>query len=189
MSTEAWISRTLEAILFVADEPITTSDLAQLLEVPAAGIQSALEKMARSYEQAERGIVLRAVGGGWRLATDPEAEPYLERFVRDQRTRRVSQAAWETLAIIVYRQPISRAQLSEIRGVNADRAVRALMLQGLIEEVGRDEGPGRAILYGTTAAFLERAGLNSLEELPPLNAFMPDSSQVERMEAGLGPGV
>lgn len=189
MTRSAWATRTLEAVLFLADEPISTSDLAQLLEMPATEIDSTLSGMSAEYEDRERGIVLRRVGGGWRLSTHPEAAPYLERFVRDQRSTKISQAALETLAIVAYRQPISRSQLSEIRGVNCDRAVRALALQGVIEEVGRDEGPGKAILYGTTPAFLEKAGLNSLSDLPPLNESMPDASAVERMEAGLGPGV
>lgn len=189
MSEERWITRTLEAVMFLADEPVTTSDLAQLLEKPAAEIDAILGNMAADLQAGERGIVLRRVGGGWRLSTHPQAAPYLERFVRDQRSNRISQAALETLAIIAYRQPVSRSQLNEIRGVNCDRAVRALCVQGVIEEVGRDDGPGRAILYGTTAAFLEKAGLNSLADLPPLSESMPDASSVERMEAGLGPGM
>lgn len=189
MSDSTWIQKMCEAILFLADEPIATSDLAQLLEVPAREIESILEEMAARFEVEGRGIVLRNVGGGWRLATHPEAAPYLERFVGDQRSTRISQAALETLAIIAYRQPISRGQLNEIRGVNCDRAVRTLCLQGVIEEVARDEGPGKAILYGTTSLFLQRAGLTSLSDLPPLSESMPDASAVERMEAGLGPGM
>lgn len=181
--------RALEAVLFVADEPLASSELAQLLEIPAAEVEMRLERMSAEYEDGQRGIVLRRVGGGWRLSTHPEAAPYLERFVQGQRTNRISLAALETLAIIAYRQPISRSQLNDIRGVNCDRAVRALALQGVIAEVGRDDGPGRAILYGTTATFLEKVGLNSLTDLPPLSGFMPDAAAVERMEAGLGPGM
>lgn len=189
MSGTEWVVRTLEAVLFLADEPVTSSDLAQLVELPAARIDAVLTDMSADYLDRQRGIVLRRVAGGWRLSTHPEAAPYLERFVKDQRSTRISQAALETLAIIAYRQPISRSQLNEIRGVNCDRAVRALSLAGVIEELSRDEGPGRAILYGTTSAFLEKAGLDSLSDLPPLVESMPDASSVERMEAGLGPGM
>lgn len=179
----------IEAVLFLADEPTPASDLAQLLEMPVADVASILEEMAADYADRQRGLVLRKVGGGWRLSTNPDAAPYLEKFVRHQRSGRISQAALETLAIIAYRQPISRSQLSDIRGVNCDRAVRALSVLGVIEEVGRDEGPGQAIFYGTTVSFLEKAGLDSLEDLPPLSDSMPDASAVDRMETGLGPGM
>lgn len=181
--------RTLEAILFVADEPIPASDLASLLEVPAAEVENELAGMAREYDEQERGILLRSVAGGWRLSTHPLAAPFLERFVTESRNPRLTQAALETLAIIAYRQPVSRAQIAEIRGVSSESVIRTLISRELIEEVGRDEGPGNAILYGTTTAFLERMGLNSPAELPPLPDFMPDIEAVERMEAGLGPGL
>lgn len=183
------ISKILEAVLFLADEPVSTSDLAVLLEAPAAQIERALEDLAARYREEDRGIVMRKVAGGWRLATAPEAAPYLERFVRDQAGVRLSRPSLETLAIIAYRQPVSRAQIADIRGVNSDRALRTLLLSGVVEEVGREDGPGRAILYGTGRVFLERLGLNSISELPPLSEFLPGPEEVDRMESGLSTGL
>lgn len=179
----------LEAVLFVADDPVPTADLAVLFELPAHEIEALLGSLGRSLEEADRGIVLRQVAGGWRLATHPGSAPYLERFVGEQRHGRLSQAALETLAIVAYRQPIARGQLAEIRGVSSDGVLRTLISRGVVEEVGRDPGPGQAVLYGTTDLFLERLGLNSLAELPSLADFMPDSLAVDRMESGLGPGL
>lgn len=181
--------RVLEAVLFVADEPLPVQDLAALLEEPASAIEEELLKMAADYEASERGIVLRNVAGGWRFSTDPSAAEFLERFVVENRYPRLTQAALETLAIVAYRQPVSRAQIAEIRGVSAESVIRTLVARGLIEEVGRDSGPGNAILYGTTTAFLERMGLKGLAELPSLPEYMPGTEAVERMEAGLGPGL
>jgi len=183
------VRQILEAVLFLADEALTSSDLALLLEIPAAEVESHLEELAASYEQGGGGIVLRRVAGGWRMATHPTTAPFLERFVAEHRHARLTQAALETLAIIAYRQPISRAQIAEIRGVSSDSVVRTLLVRGLVEEVGRDSGPGQAILYGTSGEFLERMGLRSLAELPSLPEFMPDAEAVERMESGLGPAV
>lgn len=186
----AEIRRIIEAILLLADEPIPVSDLALLLEMPASDIAIELETLCESYDSRQSGIVLLQVAGGWRLATHPTAAPFLERFVAEHRQARLTQAALETLAIIAYRQPISRAQLAEIRGgVSSDSVIRTLLTRELIEEVGRDPGPGTAILYGTSPEFLERLGLNSLADMPPLPEFMPSSEAVERMETGLGPGV
>ena len=179
----------LEAVLFIADEPVATSDLAVLFELPAGELEDLLFELRRVLGERTRGIVLRQVAGGWGLATHPDAAPYLKRFVGEQRSGRLIQAALETLGIVAYRQPISRAQISEIRGVSSDGVLRTLVLRGMLEEVGRDPGPGQAILYGTTDLFLERLGLNSLEDLPPLADFMPGPAEVERMESGLGPGL
>jgi segregation and condensation protein B len=187
--TDAEARQVIEALLFVSDEPVTTSELAQLLELPAAEIERLTAELSKDYQQRGAGLVLREVAGGWRLATHPSAAPFLDRFVDENRRARLTQAALETMAIIAYRQPISRAQLAEIRGVSADSVVRTLIARGLVEEVGRDPGPGLAVLYGTTAEFLERLGLKSLAELPALPQFMPDPKAVERMESGLGPGV
>lgn len=181
--------RHLEAVLFIADEPVPTADLAVLFELPSHEIEELLLALRSSYEEAGRGIVLRIVGGGWRLATHPDSAPYLERFVGEQRHGRLSQAALETLAIVAYRQPISRGQLAEIRGVSSDGVLRTLITRGVVEEVGRDPGPGQAILYGTSQLFLERLGLNGLSDLPALAEYMPDTKAVERMESGLGPGL
>jgi len=189
MESRAAVLRHLEAVLFIADEPVPTADLAVLFEIPANRVEGLLQALQSDLEQAGRGIVLRAVAGGWRLATSPDSAPYLERFVGEQRHGRLSQAALETLAIVAYRQPISRGQLAEIRGVSSDGVLRTLISRGVVEEVGRDAGPGQAILYGTSQVFLERMGLDSLSDLPSLADFMPDSKAVERMESGLGPGL
>lgn len=184
------IRRIIEAILFLAEEPIPVHDLALLLEIPASEIEAEVETLREAYDSRQSGFVLVKVAGGWRLASHPSAAPFLERFVAEHRHAKLTQAALETLAIIAYRQPMSRAQLAEIRGgVSSDSVIRTLLTRGLIEEVGRDPGPGTAILYGTSPEFLERLGLNSLADMPPLPDFMPSSEAVERMETGLGPGV
>lgn len=182
-------AKILEAILFLADEPVSTADLAVLLEKPAADVKEVLEDLAAGYQSQNRGILLREVAGGWRLATAPDTAAYLERFVREQTPAKLGRASLETLAIIAYRQPVSRAQISDIRGVNSDSAVRTLLISGVVEEVGREDGPGRAILYGTGRSFLEKMGLNSLAELPPLSGLMPAAEDVERMESGLSTGL
>lgn len=165
--------KALEAILFVVDEPVTAHALAQVLEVPLDDVDAALVNLRREYVDDGRGFVLREVAGGWRLYTDPSAAPYVERFVLSGRSGRLSQAALETLAIIAYKQPVTRAQVSEIRGVDADAGVRGLVSRGLVGEVGRDPAPGQPVLYGTTPDFLERLGLRSVDELPPLPALTP----------------
>lgn len=189
MDDRSDLLRHLEAVLFIADEPVPTADLAVLFELPSNRIEELLLTLRDGYERSGRGIVLRSVAGGWRLATHPDSAPYLERFVGEQRHGRLSQAALETLAIVAYRQPVSRGRLAEIRGVSSDGVLRTLITRGVVVEVGRDPGPGQAILYGTSQVFLERLGLNDLSELPPLADFMPDSKAVERMESGLGPGL
>jgi segregation and condensation protein B len=181
--------RILEAVLFVADEPVPTSDLALLVERPAEEIETLMEDIALDLEGRGSGIVVRKVAGGWRASSHPEAAPYLERFVTEHRSPRLTQAALETLAIVAYRQPISRIQIAEIRGVSSEGVLKTLISRGLVEEVGRDPGPGLAILYGTSTALLEKLGLGSLQDLPPLPDFMPGLEAVEKMETGLGPGV
>lgn len=183
------IRAALQAILFVADEPVVAGDLAQLLEMPPAKVEDHLVAIASDLQQRQAGLVLREVGGGWRMFTHPRVATYLERFVSEHRSARLTQAALETLAIIAYRQPVSRAQVADIRGVNSEGVIRTLVQRGLVEEVGRDSGPGLAILYGTTGEFLERLGLRNIGDLPALPDFMPDIEAVEVMEAGLGPGV
>lgn len=183
------IKRGIEAVLFVADEPVTIPDLAVLFEVPAATIDETIQALQLEFENQGRGVVLRQVAGGWRMTTHPSTSEYLERFVTEHRSPRLSQAALETLAIVAYRQPISRAQIAEIRGVSSEGVLKTLLSRGVVEEVGRDEGPGSAILYGTTPHLLERLGINSLADLPPLASLMPDRESLEKMESGLGPGV
>ena len=162
------IRRAVEALLFVSDEPITSVVLAQAIEVDRRRVDQACEALARAYEGRGAGIVLRNVAGGWRLSTHPEAAPVVERFVLASRHARLTKAALETLSIVAYKQPVTRHQIASIRGVNSDGVLRALVDRGLVAEVGREETPGRPVLYGTTPEFLERLGLPSLSELPSL---------------------
>jgi len=165
---EASTRKALEAILLVVEEPVDANTLAQVLEVPTDEVVATLRALRGEYVDAGRGFVLREVAGGWRFYTDPGAAPYVERFVLHGRNPKLSQAALETLAIVAYKQPVTRSQISQIRGVEADGAVRSLVSRGLIEEAGRDPSPGQPLLYATTATFLERLGLDDLEALPPL---------------------
>lgn len=167
------LRKAVEAILLVVEEPVDPLQIAQVLEVPTDDVVSTLRALRAEYVNDGRGFVLREVAGGWRLYTDPGAAPYVERFVLHGRSARLSQAALETLAIVAYKQPVTRAQISEIRGVDADGAVRTLHARGLVTTVGREASPGQPLLYGTTSTFLERLGLSSLAELPPLPLLTP----------------
>ena len=177
--------RALEAILLVADEPASPNLLAQLLEIPVSRVEELCGELAASYEETGHGFVLARVAGGYRYQTAPDLAPYVERFVLDGQSARLSAAALETLAIIAYKQPLSRAQVSAIRGVDVDGVIRTLQQRGYIEEVARDAGPGQAVLFGTTRRFLERLGIDSLDDLPPLGNFVPGAELVEALEAGL----
>jgi segregation and condensation protein B len=163
----------LEAILLVVDEPVPEIVIAQVLERPREEVAAALRELAASYDAEQRGFDLREVAGGWRFYTRPECAPVVERFVRDGHEVRLTQAALETLAVVAYRQPVSRARVSAVRGVNCDSVLRTLTLRGLVEESGTDAETG-AILYRTTGYFLERLGLASLAELPELAPFLPE---------------
>jgi segregation and condensation protein B len=184
-ATEA--SQAIEAILMVATEPVPAQLLAQLLEVPPASVAATCSALAASYEADGRGFELVEVAGGYRFQSHPEQAPYVERFVLEGQSARLSAAALETLAIVAYKQPISRAQMAAIRGVNVDAVVRTLEQRGYIEEIARDPGPGQAILYGTSRTFLEKLGLASLDDLPPLGQFVPGAEVVEQLEHGLRP--
>ncbi len=179
-------TRALEAILLVAEEPVEPHLLAQLLEVSPARVEEVCADLAASYDDEERGFVLARVAGGYRLQTHPDLAPYVERFVLDGQPARLSGAALETLAVVAYRQPVSRPQVASVRGVNADAVMRTLSHRGYIEEVGRDPGPGQAVLYGTTRMFLEKLGIDSLADLPPLSSFVPGPEVVEAIERSLG---
>jgi segregation and condensation protein B len=163
----------LEAILLVVDEPVPEIVIAQVLERPRDEIAAALRDLAAAYDAEERGFDLREVAGGWRFYTRAECAPVVERFVRDGQEVRLTQAALETLAVVAYRQPVNRARVSAVRGVNCDSVLRTLTLRGLVEEAGTETETG-AILYRTTGYFLERLGLASLEELPDLAPFLPE---------------
>jgi segregation and condensation protein B len=163
----------LEAILLVADEPVPAVVLAQVLERPTGEITSLLRETAVAYAEEGRGFDLREIAGGWRFYTREECAPVVERFVSEGHEVRLTQAALETLSVVAYRQPVSRARVSAVRGVNCDGVMRTLTLRGLVEDSGTDPETG-AILYRTTGYFLERLGLASLEELPDLAPFLPD---------------
>ena len=172
----------IEAMLFVAEDPIPTTEIAEVLEVPQQLVSEQLAAYAADLEAGGRGLVLRELAGGWRLFTHPDARPYLERFAATDRVTRLSKAALETLAVVAYRQPVSRGQVAEIRGVDSERALRTLERRGLIADIGVAPGPGQAILYGTTSLFLEKLGVRSLEELPPLADHVPPADVVDVLE-------
>jgi segregation and condensation protein B len=163
----------LEAILLVTDQPIDVATLASLVRRPAAEVSEQLESLAGEYAESGRGFDLREVAGGWRFYTRSDCAEVVERYVRDGQQARLTQAALETLAVVAYRQPVSRARISAVRGVNVDGVVRTLTSRGLVAEAGHDESSG-AILYRTTELFLERLGLKTLEELPPVAEYLPD---------------
>jgi segregation and condensation protein B len=163
----------LEAILLVIDEPVSEATLADVLEQPADRVAAALATLSAEYEAAGRGFDLRRAAGGWRYYTRAEHARYVERFVLDGQQTRLTQAALETLAVIAYRQPVTRSRVSAIRGVNCDGVIRTLLTRGLVEEAGMEPASG-AHLYRTTSVFLEKLGLDSVAALPPLAPFLPD---------------
>ena len=178
----------LEAILLVVDEPVPEVVLAQVLERPREEIALEIAGLAASYTAEGRGFDLREVAGGWRFYTREECAPVVERFVRDGQEVRLTQAALETLAVVAYQQPVSRARVSAVRGVNCDGVMRTLTLRGLVEEAGTEHETG-AILYRTTGYFLERLGLAGLDELPELAPFLPDEIEdADSAEEGI-PGA
>jgi segregation and condensation protein B len=183
MASEA--ARAVEAILMVAEEPIEPGILAQLLEMSPDRVDALCGELAESYERDDRGFVLARVAGGYRFQSHPDMAAYIERFVLEGQSARLSAAALETLAIVAYKQPVSRAQVAAIRGVNVDGVMRTLQLRNYIEEVGRDPGPGLPVLYGTTRLFLERLGIDSVDDLPALGDFVPGAEIMEALEQTL----
>ena len=180
----------VEAILLLADEPVPASQIGEVLEVPRAEVEALLRALAETYRRDDRGFVLRESGPGWRLYTDPACAPWLERFVTGHRHARLTGASLEVLAIVAYKGPISRSEISEIRGVDSDGVVKTLLLRGLIEPSSATPGgAGSAHLFEVSDEFLEKMGLRSLDELPPLTDFMPDAEAVEDMEAKLSPNA
>nr|WP_323374180.1 SMC-Scp complex subunit ScpB [Plantactinospora alkalitolerans] len=163
----------LEAILLVVDEPVAEILLAQVLEQPTERVSAILDRLARDYTAAGHGFELRRAAGGWRLYTRPEYASYVERFVLDGQTVRLTQAALETLAVVAYKQPVTRSRISAIRGVNCDGVIRTLVSRGLVQECGTEPESG-AFLYRTTTLFLEKLGLDTVDQLPPLAPFLPD---------------
>ena len=169
----------------VAEEPVAPGLMAQLIEISVEQVEAICAQLADEYRVDGRGFELVRVAGGYRFRSHPDAESYVKRFVVSGQSARLSAAALETLAIVAYKQPLSRAQVSAIRGVNAEGAMRTLQQRGLVEEVGRDPGPGQARLFATTPAFLERLGLDSIDELPPLVDFVPGAEVIEALETSL----
>jgi len=182
--SEQELNRSLEAILMVVDEPINELVLAQITEVPTEIVAKALRSLALSYEEQGRGFQLREVAGGWRFYSHPDQAPLVEKFVLDGQQNRLTQAALETLAVIAYRQPVSRARVSAIRGVNVEAVMKTLLTRGLVEERGVEAETG-AILYGTTSFFLEKIGIRGIDDLPALAPFLPDLEALDELLATL----
>lgn len=180
------LRRALEAILIVVDEPVGDVELAQVLECPTEIVHAALEALAADYAAQGRGFVLRHVAGGWRFYSDPDSSAFVERFVLDGQSGRLSQAALETLAVVAYLQPVTRARIGAIRGVNVEAVMRTLQARGLIEDAGQ-EGPGGATLFRTSRLFLEKMGLDSLAHLPSLAPLLPDVATFLQDEESLSP--
>ncbi len=185
----AELKRAIEAILMVTESPIEPNVLAQLLEVPVGTVVSLCDELASEYREGQRGFVLARVAGGYRFQSHPDMAAYIERFVLEGQSARLSAAALETLAIVAYKQPVSRAQVASIRGVSADGVLKTLVQKGYIAEVGRDSGPGQAVLYGTTTLLLEKLGLDKIEDLPALGDFVPGPEVMEALEQGLRPSA
>ncbi|MDP9074789.1 MAG: SMC-Scp complex subunit ScpB, partial [Actinomycetota bacterium] len=184
MATE--VERAIEAIVMVAEEPIPPHLLAQILEVAPARVEEVCAQLAEAYAAEDRGFMLVRVAGGYRYQSHPDLAGYVERFALEGQSPRLSGAALETLALVAYKQPVSRAQISDVRGVTVDGVMRTLQQRGYVAEVARDPGPGQAVLYGTTRLFLERLGLDSIDQLPPLAGFVPGPEVMDALDAGLG---
>lgn len=191
MSESTSVKGAVEALLFVSDEPVSAARLARVLEAAPGEIESVLAALAQDYREAERGFQLREVAGGWRLYTHPAHHDVIEQYVLSWDTRRLSQAALEALAVVAYHQPVTRAGINAVRGVNSEGVVSSLIEKGLVREVGRDKNQGNAILYATTRTFLEKFGLRDLDELPPIAEFAPDAGTErairDRLSATEGP--
>ena len=183
---EDQLAGALEALLFVTDEPVGVLVLAQMLEVDATRVDEELHRMAEVFEREGRGIQLREVAGGWRLFTHPAFHELIERYVISWDTRRLSSAALETLAVVAYGQPVTRAQISAIRGVNSESALNTLVERGYVREAGTVDAPGQPVLYATTHTFLEKFGLRSTADLPDLCEFAPDEKTAQLIRERLG---
>jgi segregation and condensation protein B len=175
---EGELDAALEALLLVVDAPTEADALAAAVEQPVTRVRNALVRLARTYAEDERGIDLRHTGGGWRFYTRDAYAPYVERLLLDGQRARLTRAALETLAVIAYRQPVTRARVSAVRGVNCDGVLRTLVSRGLVAEAGTDPAT-QGTLFATTEMFLERLGLSSLEDLPPLAPLLPDVDAID----------
>lgn len=173
----------LEAVLMVVDQPVSAAEIAEALDLDPDAVTADLEALEAEYASAQKGFALRCINGGWRVYSRGEFAPVVEKFLLDGQQAKLTQASLETLAVIAYRQPISRARISAVRGVNVDGVVRTLLTRGLITEVGQDSdgAGGGATLYGTTTFFLQRMGLSSLDDLPPLAPYLPPSHVIDEL--------
>jgi segregation and condensation protein B len=183
MRDDASLEQRLEAMLTVALEPISAGELADVAEVDVAQVESVLRTLRAEYVEDRRGFQLAELASGWVMQSSPDVAQWVTRFANRDVSHRLSSAALETLAIIAYRQPISRAQITALRGVNVDGVVRLLEQRGYIEEVGRAPGPGQSILYGTTELFLDRMGLAAIGDLPPIEDFLVPLETAEALVA------
>ena len=185
---QAQLTGAIEAMLFVTDEPVGVIELADMLEADPKLVEQALVDLREKLEREQRGIQLREVAGGWRLYTHPAYHDLVEKYVLSWDTRKLSQAAMETLAIVAYLQPCTRAGVASVRGVNSDSSINSLVEKGLIREAGQADAPGSPTLYATTRGFLEKFGLRSVRDLPNLDEFAPDDATRqlirERLSAG-----
>lgn len=185
---QAQLSGAIEAMLFVTDEPVGVIELADMLEADPKQVEQALVDLREKLKREQRGIQLREVAGGWRLYTHPAYHDLVEKYVLSWDTRKLSQAAMETLAIVAYLQPCTRAGVASVRGVNSDSSINSLVEKGLIREAGQADAPGNPTLYATTRGFLEKFGLRSVSDLPDLDEFAPDDATRqlirERLSAG-----
>lgn len=170
----------LEAVLMVVDQPVSAAELAQALDLDPGRVTAELDALEADYADQQRGFTLRCINGGWRVYSRNEFAPVVEKFLLDGQQAKLTQASLETLAVIAYRQPISRARIGAVRGVNVDGVVRTLLTRGLVTEVGEDH-EGGATLYGTTTYFLQRMGLSSLDDLPPLAPYLPPSHVIDEL--------
>lgn len=175
----------IEALLFVSDRPLSVSKICDVVEVEENVAKKALEDIALEYRRDDRGFQLKEVADGYRLYSHPAYAPYIERMILSFDHRRLTQAALETLSIIAYKQPVTKADISAIRGVNSDGVINTLLNRDLVKEMGRQDTPGQPILYGTTTRFLESFGLKSVDELPPLDEFTPDEEVRKQIEDNL----
>lgn len=177
---EAYLESALESLLFVSDEPVAAARFAEVLEADAASIEAALSRIREARQQTNAGIQLREAAGGWQLVTHAEHHELVERYVRSWDVRKLSAAAMETLAVIAYMQPVTRSQVSSVRGVTSDSSVSSLVEKGLVREMGTADAPGNPTLYGTTRTFLDKFGLKGLDDMTDLAEFAPDE-ETERL--------
>jgi len=180
LTDDAALDAALEALLLVVDAPTDEEALAQAVDQPVSRVREAVQRMSAAYTAAGRGIDLRHAGGGWRLYTRDAYAPYVERLLLDGQRSRLTRAALETLAVVAYRQPVTRARVSAVRGVNCDGVLRTLLTRGLVQEAGVDPAT-QGTQFRTTELFLERLGLSSLEELPPLAPLLPDVDAIDEL--------